>query len=202
MSKDLTWKSHILCGEKAVLPGLKRKIGALYLVSKYLNKESKLRLANGIVMSRIIYCCQIWGTAKKTWIRRMQVVQNLAARYVTGLPKHTRLRKILEECNWMSVWQLIAYHSCMLLWKTVQKHPGSVLLRRIRGTRPGGEEQLPDGTFDTTTGRTLLSDLSWRTHSVRIWNRLPVAVRMETNIISFKKILRNWVVMEFPLKPG
>ena len=33
VKNNLTWKEHLLTGEKAVIPNVRRKIGALYLVS-------------------------------------------------------------------------------------------------------------------------------------------------------------------------
>ena len=41
IKRDLTWGQHLKYGNKALIPGLKRKLGALLLVGKYLNKDAR-----------------------------------------------------------------------------------------------------------------------------------------------------------------
>ena len=54
-------------------------------------KKSRLRLANALIILKICYGIQVWGTCKVTWIKMVQIVQNKAVRYVTKLLKHTKV---------------------------------------------------------------------------------------------------------------
>ena len=60
LKRDLKGGDHLLYRENAVIPNIKKKVGALWLVSKNLQKESRLRLANGEIMSRVLYLIQVW----------------------------------------------------------------------------------------------------------------------------------------------
>ena len=52
-------------GEKAIMPALRSTIGALKYIAHCIPKKSKLLLANGLVMSRVIYLVAMWGGLTK-----------------------------------------------------------------------------------------------------------------------------------------
>ena len=51
----------------------------------------------------------------------LQVVQNTAARCVTGLVWNTSVTVSLQHCGWLSVRQLIQFHSMVLVFKIKQE---------------------------------------------------------------------------------
>ena len=60
-SQDLTWRKHFETGEKALLPDLRSKIGALKYVSKNIPLKVRKLLVEGIVLSKIICLIPMWG---------------------------------------------------------------------------------------------------------------------------------------------
>ena len=61
IDKDMSWKSHLTTGPKALIPALRTKIGALQHFAKYLPKQSRLLLANGLIISKLLYLITVWG---------------------------------------------------------------------------------------------------------------------------------------------
>ena len=193
LSKDLTWGSHLLSGDFAVIPSIVKKLGALKLVSRYLTMKSRLRLANGIIMSRLLYLIQVWGCASKpSWIQRLQRVQNKAAQYVTKKNKFTKISILLSDCNWMSILQLIQFHSLLLFWKTVHLESGRFLSY--------GCIRKEDNFYKPRNNRILLTKLSWKSRSILWWNELPDRIRNDYDIVSFKGSLRAWIFSNTRLK--
>ena len=87
-------------------------------------------LADGLFMSKLIYLIPLWGGCEKFLIRALQVAQNKAARLVTNCGLYTPTKTLLKECGWLSVSQLVFYHTVVLLfkvqniystWQSVQK---------------------------------------------------------------------------------
>ena len=74
-------------------------------------------LANGLVILQIIYLIQLWGGCSDYLIKFIQVIQNRAARLVTKLDWYTPVQKLLDQCGWLSVKQLVEYHSLLLVYK-------------------------------------------------------------------------------------
>ena len=111
ISSDFTWNEDLVNNESSLQRQLTSRINALRKISHSASFETRKMIANGIVMSRIIYVIQVWGGTKDYLIKTLQILQNKAARFVTKLDIFTSL---LLQCVWLSVQQLVEYHSLCL----------------------------------------------------------------------------------------
>ena len=68
-------------------------------------------------MSKLIYLIQWWGGCSDYLIKFVQILQNRAARLVTKLGWLTPTAVLLHQCGWLSVRQLVHYHSLVLAFK-------------------------------------------------------------------------------------
>ena len=84
-------------------------------------------VANGIVTSKLIYLIQWWGGCSDFLINFLQVLQNRAARLVTNYGTFTPTAVLLHQCGWLSVRQLVHYHSLVLVSKIRMHGKTSVL---------------------------------------------------------------------------
>ena len=90
IGQNLDWKSHLFTEEKALVPRLRKHLGALKLLSRELPQKSKLLLSNGLIVSKICYLIQVWGSTHKSDIRKVQTILNQTARFVTNSSKRTK----------------------------------------------------------------------------------------------------------------
>ena len=75
-------------------------------------------------MSKLCYLIQLWGGCEGYLQHALQVVQNQAARAVTGRSWFTPTRVLFTVCNWPSVKQLIEYHTLIMPHKiTMTRNP-------------------------------------------------------------------------------
>ena len=137
------------------------------------------------VMSKILYVIQIWSSMKITWIRNMQIVQNLKARFVTQMGRHTRREKLLEECKWLSINQLVVYHYLMLIFRIIKYEQWSPVRERLE---VNGEKKVRERGARLNLTREL-----WHRRKARKWNSLSDKLRYDQNVKKFKIILRNWI---------
>ena len=75
-------------------------------------------IANGIFLSKLVYLIPLWGGCESFLLRALQTIQNKAARVVTNQGIFTSTKVLLRECGWLSVAQLVFFHSVVLLFKT------------------------------------------------------------------------------------
>ena len=54
-SKSLTWKDFLEVGTEAIIPKLKKKLGALKFTCRKASYNAKLKLAHGCIMSQYVY---------------------------------------------------------------------------------------------------------------------------------------------------
>ena len=65
-------------------------------------------------------------------MKALQVVQNKAARVVTRLDAFTPTKRLMLACGWLSVRQLLVYHSLVLLYRIVESQTPLYLHSKIK----------------------------------------------------------------------
>ena len=116
-NKALVWREFLEVGQEAMVGKLKRKLGALKFASKFSTYNTRLKLANGCIMSIITYGIQVWGLhCRPSVLKKVQSVQLNTLKWVTG-NYFGSLNQLLKETKWLSVYQLAIYHSVLLFWK-------------------------------------------------------------------------------------
>ena len=155
----------------------------------------------------------LWAGCEEYLVRALQVVQNKAARAVAKLNIFTPTKTLLKVCGWMSVRQLMTYHSLMVLHKTLRSQkpvylhqkvtsggPFTYKTRQAATCSPGFYFEVShptdSGAVRQVPGNKLgLSKLGWCWRSVDVYNTLPADLRLERKLPNFKKRLREWVAI-------
>ena len=195
VSNNLLWNKHIKDGQKSLSAILTLRINALGKVSRFCSFKNRKLIANGIVLSHITYLVQLHGRCSDYLLSGLQVLQNRAARMVTRLGWYTPTETLLRQCGWLSIRQMIEYHSLLLIYKTRSSRKPNYIFSIIskkfeRRTRLSTTE----GIRDSRGFKTLLANKSFLPRTIQMWNEgLPVQIRTEGKISIFKEKLRNWV---------
>ena len=124
-------KEHILDNWDSLLICLNKRIGAIRKISYTASFKTRLMIANGIFISKLIYLMPLWMGCEEYLVNALQVCQNKVARLVTKLDRFTPTTVIIKQCGWMPVRQLMAYHSMVLLHKTVQNQTPTYLYNKV-----------------------------------------------------------------------
>ena len=194
--QDMKWTAHILKSDKSLVRSLTMRASALQKIQKIASFKTRKIIGTGIFMSKLIYLIPLWGGCEDYLVRALQVVQNKAARAITKLNIFTPTRVLLKTCQWMSVRQLVIYHSLVLLQKTLEMKLPAYLDSRItmggpfpyrtRHAATCAIRQVPGNKKD-------LYRQGWCWRSIDVYNTLPGHIRLETKLNAFKTKLRNWV---------
>ena len=88
-------------------------------------------LANGIFMNKLVYLIPVWGGCEKFLIKALQIVQNKAVRLVTNCGIYTPVQTLLTQSGWLSVNQLVFFHTVVLLYKTIQNQSPTYMHKMI-----------------------------------------------------------------------
>ena len=127
----------------------------------------------------------------------IQVVQNRAARLVTRLSWYTPTRVLLNQCDWLSVRQMIFLHTVVQIWKLViHKAPQNIYSQlKPASTRSGDLGTLSIPSTETAIGRN-----SFMVRGLLAWNRVPKEIRQIQNLHTFKKKLRTWIRLNIDIE--
>ena len=114
---NLTWQDHLETGAKALLPETRKQLGRLKHLGKKIPQGARKNLARGLILSKMNYLMPLWGGATNSLIRRAQTVLNSTARWVTGLPRRTKVSKLMEKTGWYTIKEQIKISTALQSWK-------------------------------------------------------------------------------------
>ena len=183
-----------------MLSALSLKNRALAKLSKIADFQTRKMIASGLIMSSLSYLIQVYGGCSGYLLNMLQVQQNVAARLTTKLPWFTSTGELLKQCGWLSVRQLIQYHSLILFHKVLKEKKPTYLYDhikvRVRETRTTDEHTLQeDRRFKTVT-----ASKSFIPRTLKDWNRLPFELRAIEAPRLFKTGLNRYLIDNTPVK--
>ena len=147
-------------------------------------------------MSRLTYGIQIWGLSinKHLW-KKIQRVQNLVMCWVLSRPFWTKITGLLDEMNWLSMFELSCYHSLLLLWKLK-----IIRLRTITFFKNIEKSK-------NSIGKIQLTRKIWSVRAIELYDELSLEISKCDKISILKSYLkmdenkhsnwRKWLVMTF-----
>ena len=99
---------------------LTSRLNGLRRTSHNATFNTEVLVANGIVMSKMVYLITLWGGAQQYLLKAHLVQQLTAARIVCGFYSFGwSKRKLLDKVGWLSVRQLIFFHTVIQAQKTI-----------------------------------------------------------------------------------
>ena len=194
--EDMKWQEYLLYSESSLLRSLQKRLNALKRIRNVASFKTRLMIANGIFCSKILYCLPLFGGADQYVLRRLQVVQNEAARIVTKLGRRTPIADLLIQTGWLSISQLVFLHSVLLVAKVKNSGKPEYLAEKIKNdyrydTRISRQKYIQWGPeFKATKSLTLRS---WRWFGTANFNKIPPAIRNTSDKKVFKIKLVQWI---------
>ena len=200
----MKWTEHLLHGPDAVIKKLSTRLSAIKMVCSIADFKTRKMLTNGLFMSKLAYMMPLWGGCQKFAINTLQVMQNKAARYVTRANIYTATESLLLQCGWLSVYQMIFFHTVVLFYKTRQSEVPSVLFNMASSDYAYSTREMSKGNYKVLSKVRIPSTLarqSFRWRSVEMWNRLPSEIKSKKNLSQFKKSLKPWIIQNININP-
>ena len=185
MQNNLCWNTHLESGDKALLPGVRSQLGHLRHLGGLIPIPSRINLANGLLISRLNYLMPLWGEAPPSQINKIQIVMNSIARWATGLPKRTKISKLLEKTGWFSIREAIRISTIIQIWKIIHYGKPQRLLERMTVN-----EELD---ISVKAPRLVMSRNCFRWRGPRDWNALPRDLREINTLGTFKRKLKRHI---------
>jgi len=88
----------------------------LRVIKQSLTSDATRTLVHAFVSSRLDSCSLLAGVSSQL-LQRLQVVQNAAARLVTGARRSEHMTPVLRDLHWLPVRQRITFKTAVLVYK-------------------------------------------------------------------------------------
>ena len=107
--ENMKWGEHLQLNEQSLTRQLTSRVNALSKVAVNATFKTRLMAANGAFMSVLNYLIPLWGGTEAYLIKGLHVLQKRATRCVTKQHWFTITESLLNQCNWLSVQQLVQH---------------------------------------------------------------------------------------------
>ena len=200
ITNDFRFNEHLKENENSAFKSLTSRVNALAKIAQLASFKTRKMVANGIVISKLSYLIQWWGGCSDFLLSYLQVLQNRAGRIVTKHGPRTPNAIVLEQCGWLSVRQMVEYHSLVLVYKIKSNKKPEYLRRQFNFDFPYrtrlasglGLRRQEKYKYDVTKG-------SFVPRTTTTWNRLPDSIRTSQTVDTFKQKVKLWIKQNISL---
>ena len=192
LDAELSMEQHV----SAVVRSCFFHIRSLSKVRPYITYKAASSIAVCLILSKLDYCNSLLSGLPQKQIKRLQAVQNAAARTVMKCKKTDHITPILRQLHWLPIQKRIRHKILSATYRSVhdntplylsdllQKHNPSRLLR-------SASRSLLDvpGPRDSKTKR--YGQRAFRYVAPSLWNVLPENIKEKDSIQSFRPSLKT-----------
>ena len=150
-------------------------------------------LVHSLITSKLDSCNVLFMRMTKKNLSKLQLLQNAALRCVLDIPPHSPLSHHYMELHWLHVEKRIYFKYITVIFKCLNNVAPKQLSSTLKLRCPF------DMLLDTNN---FVPSSSWGKRSFsylapRLWNALPVEMRIITNIERFKSTLKQFLFTDF-----
>ena len=187
----LSLEAHI----SAVCKSCYWEIRKIAHIRKYLTQRAAAMLMSALVLSRLDFCNSLFAGLPKTQIKRLQLVQNHAARVVMKGRRRDHVTPLLRELHWLPVELRCQFKIATLVFRhfdeSLPDYLSDCLVSRqcLRVVRSSKDRRL-----DPPRRKSNYVNVGGRAFSriaPNIWNSLPADLKSLPSLPTFKARLKT-----------
>ena len=158
-----------------------------------LSKHTTKSLVYAIVSSHMDYCNSVMAGLPMETLKPLQRIQNLAAKLVCKRNCWDSAMEALKSLHWLNIEDRIMFKVLCIVYRCVNKQGPQFLnemfhrKEKTRTFRSNNQNYLDiPVTKSKSYGNRAFSVLG-----ARVWNRLPLDIRNQPTLLSFRKLLKT-----------
>lgn len=164
-------------------------------IRTFLTRQALTQVIIALVTSRKDYANSLYLGLSKILLRRLQSIQNQAARLIHYLPKYGHISKVMKDLHWLPIAQRTMFKVCCTVFKALYLNCPAFMKLRISKYCPTRQLRcshlhylvVPSCKKQWTGGR------RFSVIAPQIWNTLPLDMRSTLNYTRFKQLLKTWL---------
>uniref|UniRef100_A0A669BKN7 Reverse transcriptase domain-containing protein n=1 Tax=Oreochromis niloticus TaxID=8128 RepID=A0A669BKN7_ORENI len=148
---------------------------------------------HAFISSRLDYCNSLFTCLNKNSLKRLQIVQNAAARLLTKRSKYSHVTPLLIQLHWLPVEFRVHFKILVLTFKALQGQAPAYIIELLQPHVPSRSLRSCDQGLLVIQHTRLKTkgDRAFATVAARLWNSLPQNLRSADSVITFKKQLKT-----------
>ena len=187
----LTMKTHISNKCRIAMCNIQR----IRHIRKSLTRDACVILMLGLVMSHLDFANALYAGLPDVSIKKLQRIQNIAAKVVLNKRKYDSATACLKELHWLPIKSRVTFKILTLVYQCVKgdapKYLQDMMVKAVPG-REGLRSNSDIHKLDPPFAR--LKTFAARSFSVngpKEWNKLPSDIKEAENVDTFKAKLKT-----------
>lgn len=188
LDENLDFKTHI---HKVVSSGF-MTIRDISKIKKFLPHEMLCGVVCSLVLMKLDYCNALYYHLNSNEMNMLQAVQNAAIRLISGGHKYDRIpiSPLFDRYHWLRIRERAVFKLCLIVHKCVWGFAPDSLREKIVVSNPR-TFNLVEKNFASVFGQRAFSRAG-----PKLWNSLPLQMRLEQDTSKFKKLLKSFLMTE------
>lgn len=173
------------------------KLRMISRIKPFLSHKNLEKIIHAFITSRIDYCNSLYYGAQNKVLDRLQMVQNAAARLLTGTRKFDHITPVLKALHWLPVTFRIQFKMLLFVFKSLHGLAPSYIAdliqeqKSMRSLRSNSQKRL-DVPRSKMKSR---GDRAFAVAAPKLWNSLPLYIRDLPTLSQFKSHLKTYFFM-------
>ena len=189
--EDLSFNSHIRQISRTAFFHLRN----IAKVRHILSQKDAEKLVHAFVTSRLDYCNSLLAGCTSKSLKTLQLVQNAAARVLTGTRRRDHISPILASLHWLPIKSRIEFKIVLLTYKALNGQAPSYLRELIVPYHPTRALRSQNAGL-LVVPRVFKSTMGGKAFNYQaplLWNQLPDSVRRADTLSTFKSRLKTFL---------
>jgi len=160
-----------------------------------LTPDAAKTIVQAFIACRLDWCNSLLYGVPEVLLRKLQSVQNAAARLLTGTRRCDHITPVLRRLHWLPVQRRVKFKIACLVHQSLASTAPMYLSADIHLASEHGR-QLRSSLYRSLAvprTRTTFGDRSFTVAGPRLWNSLPATLRQITNYGQFKRHLKSYL---------
>ena len=191
MDDDLSLKAHIIHQSKSCY----LQIRNIRYIRQFLTQSAAKTIVHALVTSRLDYCnSSLYGISAQL-LKKLQRIQNCAARLVLNVSYNVPSQDCLEKLHWLPIKSRIEYKMLMIIFKSLLGLTPTYIQDMLIQYIPPRRLRSSDKLLLVVPKSNLVScgDRAFSVAGPKLWNNLPNELRCLKTVDSFKSKLKTYM---------
>ncbi|XDV40688.1 hypothetical protein PO909_009720, partial [Leuciscus waleckii] len=192
LDNNLKFQSQV----KNVCKKVKSNLNCLRFIRRDLSQQAALLYMHAMIFSHLSYCVTSWSQTSPSTLKPAVSVYKQAVKVFARKPMRSHHCDIIHRHNLFTFENFIHFSTLKLVFKCLNSHVSplfsALIISRQGSLRPStrasvsGDCVLP--RFTKSFGQS-----SFSFNGSRLWNSLPTNLKLQTDMISFNRSLKQWL---------
>ena len=184
IDENMSWNVHINNLSKKIASG----IGALKRCRPFVPPTTLQSIYNALVQPHFDYCSVVWGNCNITLSKKLQKLQNRAARILTHSSYDANADILLQQLGWRKLESQRQSQKATMVYKSLNDLAPDYLRTKFTDRSSVTTYSLRDteGKLAIPLPKTNFMKNSFSYSGAVLWNSLPLQLRQASTLSSFR----------------